>query len=543
MTPEAATTVVLSEAEARRLSEVLGQIAATNDLLSERLAALEEPGWQRVDGVTDREFSRPGLSKICADARLYWLANPLIRRAVACQVLYVWGQGCTIRAAHEAVDDVVQAFLADPTNRTVIGEGEPRQRLETELQLFANLFFVYFTDPSTGAVKIRTIPFDEITDVISNPDDAAEPRYYRRVWSETSIGADGHIEVRPRTAYYPDWRYATREGSHLPAAFGPVPVMRDSPIYHVATNRLGDMRWGVSEVYAAIPWARGYKEFLENWATVARMLSRFALSVTTRGGNKGVAAAADRLRSLLSPQATAGSPDPIPAGGIFASGEGTKVEPLKTSGVTMSCDDARRFLLMVCSATGIFEHYLAGDPSTGNLATAKSMERPMELQFTARQSLWSSILTNILDYVIDQAALAPNGPLNAGHTEERDEDGDLVVTLATDPETGEPMDRAVEVAFPTILEHDTTAEVDAVVRAATLGGQGTDAGILSPQYICRALLDALGEEDASTLAADWHPDGDKPAEGDDSPDETTEAALARAIGQLQESLDRAGVQA
>jgi len=67
-------------------------------------------------------------------------------------------------------------------------------------------------------------------------------------------------------------------------------------------------------------------------------------------------------------------------GGTFVTTPGTRLEPIKTSGITTSMDDARRLMLMVCSATGINEPYLTGDPSTGNLATAKTMERPMELQ-------------------------------------------------------------------------------------------------------------------------------------------------------------------
>lgn len=533
-----AQSLTFSEADVRQFCEVLDRLAATNEMFSERLAALEEPGWQRVDGITEREFSRQGLTTICQNARLYWLANPLIRRAVACQTLYVWGQGVSIRAVHETVDAVVQRFLQDPSNLPVIGDGEPRQRLETELQLFANLFFVFFTNPSTGAVKVRTIPFAEISDVITNPDDAAEPWYYRRVWTETKIDASGSISTVSRVAFYPDWKHAIRQRGALPERFGSVPVMRDAPMHHVAVNRLSDMRFGVSEIYSAMPWAKGYKEFLENWASVARMLARFAMAVTAKGGNKGVSAVTERLRALVSAAAPeAGSPPatpPPPPGGIFASSEGTKLEPIKTSGVTMSCDDARRFLLMVSSATGIFEHYLAGDPSTGNLATAKSMERPMELQFSARQALWASILRDILNYVVDQAAVAPSGPLHAGSSIVTDEDGDRVVSLVVDPETGKPTNRTVEVVFPPLLEHSTLEEVDAVIAAATLDGKA-DAGILSPQYLCRAILDALDEPDAAALAVEWHPDGEKP---EVRPPSASEAALARALGRLEEVLSR-----
>jgi len=67
-------------------------------------------------------------------------------------------------------------------------------------------------------------------------------------------------------------------------------------------------------------------------------------------------------------------------------------------------DDARRLMLMVCSATGINEPYLTGDPEHRESCDREDHGAPMELQFTARQSLWSSILSNILDYIIDQAA-------------------------------------------------------------------------------------------------------------------------------------------
>jgi hypothetical protein len=182
-------------------------------------------------------------------------------------------------------------------------------------------------------------------------------------------------------------------------------------------------------------------------------------------------------------------------------------------------------MLMVCSATGINEPYLTGDPSTGNLATAKSMERPMELQFTARQSLWSSTLSNILDYIIDQAAMMPSGPLHVGATVEIDDDGDRIVTLGIDPETGEPMNRTVEVKFPSILKRDLTEQIDAIVHAGTLEGAAA-AGTIPVKHLTRMLLDALGEEHAADLVEEWFP------EGVEQP-EDSEAALATAIGRLE----------
>ena len=46
-----------------------------------------------------------------------------------------------------------------------------------------------------------------------------------------------------------------------------------------------------------------------------------------------------------------------------------------------------------------------------------------------------------------------------------------------------------------------------------------------------------GREDL--LAADWHPNGDRPEEQPDAGDETAEEALAAALGRLEEALAEA----
>ena len=521
-------TEAIPAQEIQAIAETFQQALNDYDLLIERMAVLEdslwEQGWQRL-GDTVRDFSRQGLRNITNMARVYWLKNPLIKRAVAVQTLYVWGQGCTMRAVHPVVDEVVQKVLRDPTNLTVWGDVEAQMRLETALQIFGNIFFVFFVNPATGHLKVRTISFDEITTIISNPEDSADPWYYLREWTSTVINpATGYPATETHRAYYPDWRYHP-DGGH-PQHIAGVPV-KESPIYHVSVNRLPDMQFGVSEMYAACDWANAYKVFLEKWVTITDALSKFAMRLTG-SRRKAVTDAAEKLAAILPRMQQAGAQPGQPVGGVFAATGDTKLEPIKTSGITTGMDDARRLMLMVCSATGINEPYLTGDPSTGNLATAKSMERPMELQFEARQALWSSVLGNILSYIIDQAAMAPAGPLAAGATVEVDDDGDRLVTLGTDPETGEPMDRTVEVVFPPILEHDLLEQVDAIVHAGTLKG-AIPIGTIPVKHLSLMLLDALGEENAKDLVEEWFPEGYEPPQD-------SEAALAQAIGKLQEYL-------
>lgn len=519
---------------ATALTEQVIAVLDGYDMMAERLAVLEdqlnEQGWQRF-GDDNRDFSRTALRAMSRMVRLHWLKNPLIKRAVGVQNLYVWGQGCTLRATHPTVDTAIQRVLTDPTNRTVLGDVEAWMRLETELQLFGNLFFTFFSNPSTGHVKIRTISFDEISAIVSNPDDASDPWYYLRTWTVTDGNpATGHYTTEQRQAYYPDWRYNPSSGhpSHIKGI-----RVRDTPIYHVSVNRLNDMQFGVSEVYAACDWAAAYKTFLEKWVTITDALSKFAMQLT--GANRKAATSAvsklqEMLPAISQNLAAARQASGEHVGGIFASTPGTKLEPIRTSGITTKMDDARRLMLMVCSATGINEPYLTGDPSTGNLATAKSMERPMELQFTARQSLWRSVLGNILGYIIDRAAMAPNGPLHTGATVEIDDDDDRIVTLGRDPDTGDPMDRSVEIGFPPILEHSIVDQVDSIVHAATLKGAPA-AGVIPVRYLSRLLLDALGEPNAQYLVDEWFPAGGLPTD--------SEASLASAIGKLEAYLREA----
>jgi hypothetical protein len=162
-------------------------------LFEERLAelelALEDQGWNRLAGSANTEFSRAGLKIVNYLARIYFLKNPLIRRGVLTQTQFVFGQGVNIQAKHPLVDEVVQAFLDDPKNKAELTRQQAYSIKESELQCFANLFFVFFVNKYTGAVRIRTISMTEITEILTNPDDMKEPQFYLRQWTSGNLDA------------------------------------------------------------------------------------------------------------------------------------------------------------------------------------------------------------------------------------------------------------------------------------------------------------------------------------------------------------------
>lgn len=466
------------------------QLAWDNELLKERLAELElaqeDAGWSRL-GEDDREFSREGLRAICRQARLFWLKNPLVKRGVEVQAHYVYGQGVTIRSEDEAVNEVIQAFLDDAKNRAELTSHQAMLTKETELSVFGNLFFVFFIGQD-GRVRVRSIPVDEIEEVISDPEDAKSAWLYLRVWTQRA--PDGKISNH--RAYYPDWHNRTRQGGDFGKLSLGEGVRWETPVFHVAVNRLSDMRLGVPEVYATLDWAKAYKEFLEDWATLSRAYSRFAHKLTLPAGSTKATVAAAKAKFGTTYNTASGETNPAPiAGSTFIAGNGVGFDPIRIGGANISAEDGRRLLLMVASAAGLPETFY-GDASVGTVATATSLDRPTELKMRNRQMLWADAWQQIMAYVIEQAVRA--GRLS-GSIEE-DDDGTPAVDVGDEA--------GVHVDFAPLLEHDVAATVQAITAAAGASAAG---GLVDAETLSRLLLQALGVADVDAALDAIYPEG------------------------------------
>ncbi len=468
MSRKKATTTPAPEA---KLAETLRQERWENEFLRESIAelqlALDDAGWQRVVFEGQREFDATGRRKIAELSRVMFLKNPLINRAVTLQAMYVWAQGVSITSDDENTQAFLDAFFADPKNQAEFGH-QARTLKEQDLQVTGNLFFVLFTDAIEGMTRVRTIPADEISEIICNPDDAKEPWLYKRVWNQPVLNEDsGTLTQAERTAFYPALGYEPAERRET---IGGAPVMWDAPVYHVKVGSLSDMKFGVPETYQAIDWARAYKTFLENWFSIVKAYARFAWHASGQGGQQLV----DRLKTRLNANTgTGGAYDTNPPSTTASTfiGSGVKLDPIKTAGATTSAEDGRRGLLMVCAAMGMPETFF-GDVSTGNLATAKSLDRPTELKFRDRQELWKSILITILEYAIARNQRAANGRLRLAGAEAKPQ---------------------IRVTFPPILEHDIREQIGAIVQGATLDGK--EPVSITWQTTARLVLEALGVAD------------------------------------------------
>lgn len=485
--------------------------------LSERIAeiefGLEDSGWTRLSGETDKDLSRDGLRGIVRLTRMYWLKNPLIRRPVHVIANYVFGQGMSVGSRNEDVNEVIQAFWEDPSNKKVLTGHSARTEADQQLQIEANLFFVFFSDPDTGRVQIRMVPFDEINDIKKDPNDRTRPLYYHRKWMSETTTDSGSVSHKQNQLMYPD---IDLDPGEVVDSFGGIPVA-ETPILHVKVGALPDMKYGVPQVWAAIDWAKAYNQFLTDWAAVSRAHARYAWQVAVGGGRTGIVNAKAQLESTVSLSNPKEDNPPGEAGGTFLSGvgeKGAKLDALRTAGAQTGPEAARRLMLMVASAVGLPETYF-GDVSIGNHATAQTMERPVELMMRDRQELWREIFQRILKFVIIHN-VTKMGESKIPEAEIDVERGYIRIMITETPEAPPPgpdgkerdapepitMEVDVDINFPPILEHAPKDKMEAITKAASIPR------VITPMELARQVLTVLEVEHIDEELARLFPDGD-----------------------------------
>ena len=505
--------------------------AENHELLRETITELqlqlEDEGWMRLSGWGVDQFSREALDKIAERSRVLYLKNPLVQRGANVKRLYVWGQGMSIHAEEPKINDVLQEFLTHRRNRLELTGHQARMDKEIELQVDGNLFFVLFVNQSTGFVQLASIPFKQMQKIICNPEDAKDPWLYLRQWTEdtSTLGQRYNLSVAtPRKAYYPDWQYSPT--SMRGRRIEDVEVRWEGLIYHVKVGAFSDWKWGVSEHYAAQDWAKAYKEFLEDWASITRSYRRFAFKVTGAKSKAEIANIKGKMDSTLGQTTSETQPPPLP-GSVAVLRAERDLQPIRTAGATVSAEDGRRLLLMVAATEGLPETFF-GDVSVGTLATATSLDRPTELAMTDRQTLWADIHMEILDFVLLQAVKATSGPLRSLGSYRREKINSQWQEWV---EWNKNVDPTIDIDFPPLIEASKKDSVQAIVSGATLGGFQS-AGTIPAEDLSRMILLALGADDIDEILETLYPENGEP------PQTAEEAALAEAARVLRDGLER-----
>lgn len=475
--------------------------------------AAEDKDWLRLGAAAEDAFDRRGIGQIASNCRVMTVASPLLKRGKQLRAGYVWGQGVEVqaRAGAKAVQDVnavIQAFWDDESNQTAFTSSLAQEENEGVLYSDGNFFLAAFTNPLTGRVQVRSTPFDEIVDVITNPEDRDDPWFYVREYTTTVIrpfrDAKGVLSTRARAQVikelHPAMGYRPRVRAKAIDVEGTtMPVKWDAPMLHVPVNRLDGWKFGIPDAYASLPWARAYEGFLTDWARLVKALSKFAWRLSGDRASK-----AKRAASAIGAAMPAGVPplgvQTSDAGQVAAYGPGAQLEAIPKTGATIDSESGRPLAAIAAAGIGIPVTTLLADPgTTGARATAETLREPLVREMGMRRSLWGSVIKTLASYVIDQAVKAPRGPLRG--TVSRDEDDREVVTLVGEVE------RTVEVVWPSFDEIDIAGMVAAIVDAESTK-------VLPPREIAKLLLAAFQVEDADELIEGLFDDDGQWADGE-----------------------------
>lgn len=430
-----------------------GAAVRVKERLAELELALEDRGWKRMLALADMEFSRWGIQQIMLICRLYRIKNPLIQRGILVSCFYVFGRGFEVSSDDEATRETLDAFFEDPCNARELGQNALMQKHAAKFT-DGNIFWCFFSDPQTGATRVRSIDPVEIEEIICDPDDSGVPWYYRRSWMAQTFSTETGITQPVREErWYVDADYDPPAGLSV---IKNVPIEKEPNgdfvrVMHRKCGALDKWHFGCPLAYAAIDWARSYRRILENYSSIMEALARFAWMAETKGGSPAIASLKQELATTLANDGSNIEQNPTPVtGSTWISGPGTKMSPVKTSGYTSSPEDSRRLAHMVYMVFGLPEHFFA-DISTGNLATATSLDRPTELMFVQQQEEWREDLAKMGRIACMRSKRAPAGKLK-------------------EAAIAKPADIDVDVSFPSIREGDIGQNVAAVVQAMTLGG-------------------------------------------------------------------------
>ena len=414
----------------------------------EDLLALEDAGWTNYSqqSVIITSSQRTTNLKL---SRLYAVRDPLGKQSIRLWTDYSFGRGMTwsVPEQNKQTKKALEAFWDARANRSVLSP--TGQRLgSNKLLIDGEAFFAIFLGRET---RIRYIDPLEITEIITNPDDAADVRYYKREWSTP--------QGEPKAAYYRSI-YNIKDEPCKDAAGASVQKSQDALVYHQPYNTISQR--GNPLLLPALDWITQYRRFLASRISIMLALARFAWQTKVTGGQSSVNAIKAKTDEKE-----------IPAGSHLFENLGSSTTPIKTdTGASNAWQDGRMIKLQICSSVGIPEQYF-GDISTGSLATAQTVELPMLKMFSSYQQVWAGAYQDINEVVLEYNGVPPDAWY-------------------------------VDMDFPPIAPEDALAAADALSKVVTVFPQ-----LATSDDVLQQALMALGINDTAQVIEDMN----KAAEG------------------------------
>lgn len=345
----------------------------------EKDLALEDAGWINLSGTTGDVITSAERITNLKLSRLYAIKDPLGKQAIRLWTDYTFGSGMTWSVAedNETAKKALKSFWDAKANQTILSARGQRKSSD-KLLIDGEVFFAIFLG-ANGEAKIRCIDPLEITEIITDPDDIEDVKFYKRVWSDRQ-------GIQRETIY----RSTTNlKNEAAKDAFGNSVQKNDEAlVYHLTYNTISQR--GNPLLLPALIWMKYHTKFLSSRIAIMLALAKFAWKGKVKGGQTAV----DAIKAKTHDKEVA-------AGSTLYENLGVDTTPIKTeTGASAAYQDGRMIKHMICAAVGIPEQYF-GDISIGSLATAQTVELPMMKMFQSYQKVWSDTYQDIDEVILE----------------------------------------------------------------------------------------------------------------------------------------------
>ena len=332
-------------------------------------------------GDRDSASGYLSMSKLRRYIELGWSLydfDPILCQGVNSRSLYTFGQGITMGTRKRSswgtqLGRVLDEFWFDPCNFSQFSGVESLISLDVQLQIEGNVMLFLWKDPMSGMMQIRPLKTTWVEQVVVGSGDGAPSG---KIVGYVMNLADGHAiqndvghgtfnrPVKDKRVAYAD---INADPKDLRDLVGDIDIETEGRIAHLKAWGRPWMGLGVPPILPAIDPSQRYGQYLEDWSIVQGLFRAFALSVVSKGTNKGVHDVVKKWRDnmqnqneLYNPALSSSDADSYSGGNPVAhtmftgmgmgGNPGTKIEAIKTSGAAEGPDKAReiKFASLCC---------------------------------------------------------------------------------------------------------------------------------------------------------------------------------------------------
>lgn len=326
----------------------------------------EDKGWRPLSQVEQQDgFSLDVMKKVGEEAEVQAVGNPLLTRGFALRFDGIFSKHFRVSGNQPPR---VQRRLATESVQRVLMVEDAVERNERTLFTKGNLFVA--VNQITGQVK--RIPFREITNRATDPDDGEVTAYYARSYTRTDFNG----VPEPVSEWYPVLEWAEQNPDH-PAEIHNHPVNTDWVIVDMRVNVPSGGHWGIPDCFAALPYAWAYSEYIRDASGLLKALNTIAWKIVAKNKKTSEQAGVRMSRAGQKP------------GGVASMTEGTDLVAMPRAG-QVDMNDGVALAAMAAAALQVPVTALLSNAAIGGgFGAVASLDGPTVAMARARQKRWN----------------------------------------------------------------------------------------------------------------------------------------------------------